>query len=61
MAVLRPAANLTSAVLLTGTTRTTLVSRSALASMPRGPMVGIPHAPESLPPVDRLITQPWSI
>jgi type VII secretion protein EccB, Actinobacterial len=59
--LLRPAANLTSAVLLTGTTRTTLVSRSALASMPRGPMVGIPHAPESLPPVDRLITQPWSI
>jgi type VII secretion protein EccB len=59
--VLRPAANITSAVLLSGTTKTTLVSRSTLESMPRGPMVGIPNAPESLPPPSRLITEPWSI
>jgi type VII secretion protein EccB len=59
--VLRPAANITSAALLSGTTRTTLVSRSTLESMPRGPMVGIPNAPESLPSPQRLITEPWSI
>lgn len=58
--VLHPVLNYTSARLVTGGTDTlTRVSRSSLAAVGRGPAVGIPGAPDTLPPANRLIAEPW--
>ncbi len=58
-----PVANVTSARLLLGggqgvAVRT--VSTASLTRFPRGLLVGIPGAPESLPPRGRLVRAPWS-
>ncbi len=60
---LHPALNYASARLFLGSPRagTVAVSRKSLAVAPRGAMVGIPGAPDSLPPSDRLLSGPWSL
>ena len=57
--VLHPALNMASAKLLAGSQVTT-VSGSALAKLPRGLPVGIPNAPDSLPPTSALSRGAWS-
>jgi type VII secretion protein EccB len=57
---LHPVLNYTSARLLTGGDGTlTRVSRTSLAAAGRGPAVGIPGAPDALPPAKRMLTDPW--
>ncbi|MFL6055850.1 MAG: type VII secretion protein EccB [Actinoallomurus sp.] len=58
-----PVANYTSAKLLTGTgqAKQALVSRDALANYDRGPTVGIPGAPDTLPAANKLVKMPWSV
>ncbi|MEU3165250.1 type VII secretion protein EccB [Streptosporangium sp. NPDC006930] len=58
-----PVANVTSARLLLGGgqgVKVRTVTTASLASFPRGLLVGIPGAPESLPPRERLVRAPWS-
>jgi type VII secretion protein EccB len=38
-----------------------VVSRRSLAKFVRGPMIGIPGAPDSLPDPDHLVKKPWSV
>ncbi|GIH45195.1 type VII secretion protein EccB [Microbispora rosea] len=61
--VLLPTANYVSARLLLDTADVTVrdVSAASLAELPRGPLVGIPGAPDSLPPKDKLVRGPWSV
>lgn len=58
--VLHPALNLTSAKLVAGN-QVTKVSSDALRALPRGLPVGIPGAPDSLPPSGNLTTHAWSV
>jgi type VII secretion protein EccB len=58
--VLHPALNITSAKLIAGHGITT-VSSGALRTLPRGLPVGIPGAPDSLPPTANLTTRAWSV
>jgi type VII secretion protein EccB len=58
--VLHPALNLASAKLVAGHS-VTRVSDSALRSLPRGLPVGIPGAPDSLPPTGDLTARAWSV
>lgn len=55
--------NYASALLIVGTSqpKTVSVSRKSLESAPRGVPLGIPDAPESLAPANRLITDPWTV
>ncbi|GAA3004942.1 type VII secretion protein EccB [Streptosporangium longisporum] len=58
-----PVANVTSARLLIGgaqAVKVRTVTNASLARFSRGLMVGIPGAPESLPPRTRLVRAPWS-
>ncbi|WP_214320867.1 type VII secretion protein EccB [Nonomuraea sediminis] len=59
---LLPVANYVSARLLldAGDVKTRKVSAASLAGFSRGPMVGIPGAPDSLPTKDQLVKGPWS-
>ncbi|WP_033346206.1 type VII secretion protein EccB [Catenuloplanes japonicus] len=58
--VLHPTANLTSAMLIQGGRNTVkLISAASLAGLPRGPQVGIPDAPQTVPDPDRLRAGPW--
>lgn len=57
---LHPALNLASA-LLVGGGRLAEVRPRALDSLPRGLPVGIPSAPDALPPADRLSAAPWTV
>lgn len=67
--VLYPTANYTSALLLLssgssadGTAGEPVeVSQNSLLDVPRGPLVGIAGAPDSLPPQDRLLGGDWSL
>src|SRR5690606_478721 len=61
--LLHPVLNYTSAVFVLGdpTPATVTVPRAALDGVPRGPVLGIPGAPESLPAVDDLVTGAWSV
>jgi type VII secretion protein EccB len=60
--VLYPAANYASALLLTDKySKPVLVSQKSLLGVPRGPRVGIPDAPDSLPAKDRLLGGGWSL
>ncbi|HEY8452467.1 MAG: type VII secretion protein EccB [Micromonosporaceae bacterium] len=61
--LLHPVLNYTSAVLVLGdpAPATVTVPRSALDGVPRGPVLGIPGAPESLPPADDLVTGAWTV
>lgn len=59
---LHPVTNYVSALLVLGQHSPTLsVSRDSLAGVPRGPLLGIPDAPDALPGPDRLLTGPWSL
>ncbi|KXK60069.1 type VII secretion protein EccB [Micromonospora rosaria] len=58
--VLFPMANLTSAMLVQGPTASVkLISRNSLKDLPRGPELGIPDAPQTVPTVGDLVTGPW--
>jgi type VII secretion protein EccB len=57
---LHPALNLASA-LLVGGGKIAEVRSSVLDGLPRGLPIGIPDAPDALPPPDRLTTQPWTV
>ncbi|MEV7803920.1 type VII secretion protein EccB [Microbispora sp. NPDC088329] len=61
--VLLPVANYVSARLLLDTADVTVrdVSAASLAELPRGPLVGIPGAPDSLPAKAKLVHGPWSV
>jgi type VII secretion protein EccB len=58
---LHPMLNLTSAMLVAGTSNTRNVSRSSLEGEARGLTLGIPNAPDSLPAPKRLLTDPWTV
>ncbi|BBA96922.1 hypothetical protein RVR_2444 [Actinacidiphila reveromycinica] len=59
---LRPVLNYASALLLTGSSGTVrTVPREALASIPRGPAIGIPGAPDSLPSGAEVLSAGWSL
>jgi type VII secretion protein EccB len=62
---LRPVLNYTSAVLVAGggstQPKTVSVSRKSLENVPRGVPIGIPDAPDSLAPANRLINGGWTI
>lgn len=58
--VLYPTANLTSAMLLEGTSATVkLISRSSLRDVPHGPEIGITDAPQAPPAAGALLAGPW--
>jgi type VII secretion protein EccB len=61
--VLHPVLNQTSALLAVGSAqpKTALVSRASLASVPRGLPLGIPGAPDPLPPRAALLDDRWSV
>ncbi|HZC69212.1 MAG TPA: type VII secretion protein EccB [Jatrophihabitans sp.] len=58
--VLHPTLNMTSAKLIAGHDITE-VSSATLRTVPRGLPVGIPGAPEALPPSDQLTGHAWSV
>lgn len=57
-----PVANYTSAKLLAGSDQSKqhLVSRDALGKYERGPTIGIPGVPDTLPDPKKLVKMPWS-
>lgn len=61
--VLHPTLNLASALLYAGGDGRNIIEVSAksLATVPRGPMVGIPDAPDSVPPANRLVDGAWTV
>ncbi|NJP98244.1 type VII secretion protein EccB [Nonomuraea sp. FMUSA5-5] len=60
---LLPVANYVSArlVLDPGGFTTRSVSPASLAELPRGPIIGIPGAPDALPAKEKLVKTPWSV
>lgn len=57
-----PVLNYASAKLAVGTDKDPrVVSRASLAKFTRGPMIGIPGAPDSLPDPGHLVKKPWSV
>ncbi|MEE6261245.1 type VII secretion protein EccB [Plantactinospora sonchi] len=61
---LRPVVNYTSALLIVGQggqAKTVSVSRKSLEGAPRGAPLGIPNAPDSVAPRNRLITKEWTV
>jgi type VII secretion protein EccB len=59
---LHPAANYVSALLAKGSYAPLMnVSEKSLAGVPRGPRIGIPDAPDSLPKASDLLTGGWSL
>ncbi|MGF1663481.1 MAG: type VII secretion protein EccB [Kineosporiaceae bacterium] len=59
---LHPVPNYASARLLVGDAgRLVRVSRTSLAGVGRGPALGIPGAPDALPPAARLLSDPWTV
>jgi type VII secretion protein EccB len=60
--VLRPTANYTSAMLVAGQNASVkYVTRSALAGIPVGSPIGIPGAPDTLPPAASLLPGNWAL
>ncbi|MBT8227787.1 MAG: type VII secretion protein EccB [Dactylosporangium sp.] len=60
--MLRPVLNYASALLAMGANApTTQVSRNSLVAVPRGPMIGIPYAPDSVPEAKRLLGGAWAL
>ncbi|WP_142386939.1 type VII secretion protein EccB, partial [Mycobacterium hubeiense] len=60
--VLHPVLNLTSARLITGSAKNpAFVKPAELATLPRGPMVGIPGAPERTPNPPEAAEAQWSV
>jgi type VII secretion protein EccB len=58
---LHPVLNITSAILILGTTSTVQVARKELVDVPRGTPMGIPGAPDPLPGKDQLVRDAWSL
>lgn len=59
---LHPVANYTSALLaINDHAKTITVSRDSLRDVPRGPRIGIPDAPDSLPAADQLLGGGWTL
>ena len=58
---LHPVLNLTSAMLILGTSETVQVARQDLVDVPRGTPVGITGAPDPLPGRDQLVSGPWTL
>jgi type VII secretion protein EccB len=59
---LHPVANYASArLILGGGADTQSVSRNSLVGVVRGPLLGIPDAPDALPDPDRLLGSPWTL
>jgi type VII secretion protein EccB len=59
---LHPVANFASARLALGTAAVTkAVSANSLVGVPRGPMIGIADAPDSLPDPKRMLRAPWTL
>ncbi|MBK1789088.1 type VII secretion protein EccB [Prauserella cavernicola] len=59
---LHPVLNYSSALLALGANAEThSVSRESLMDVPRGPLIGIPDAPDSLPGTDKLLDGAWSL
>lgn len=60
---LLPVANYVSARLVLDAPEVTtrVVSAASLSGYPRGPLIGISGAPDSLPPKDKLVKAPWSV
>lgn len=58
---LYPVANFASAALLVSSPRTVSVSRNSLVGVPRGPRLGIPDAPDTLPDPKRMLGPPWTL
>src|SRR5690348_7867958 len=60
--VLHPVRNLASGLLFAGGSSRNIVSVSAksLSTVPRGPMVGIEDAPDSVPTPDKLVKGSWT-
>jgi type VII secretion protein EccB len=59
--VLHPVANFASAALIVGTAKTISVARRSIAGAPRGPILGIPGAPDALPQRRDLLAGPWTV
>ncbi|BCJ67314.1 type VII secretion protein EccB [Polymorphospora rubra] len=58
--VLYPMSNLTSAMLLQGPSASVkLISGNSLKDLPRGPELGLPDAPQTVPAARDLVTGPW--
>jgi type VII secretion protein EccB len=59
---LHPVTNYVSALLALGKKgETRRVSQRSLAGVPRGPRIGIPDAPDALPPANKLVTGGWTL
>ncbi|MGZ0149063.1 type VII secretion protein EccB [Kribbella sp. WER1] len=59
---LHPVTNYVSALLALGKKgETRRVSQRSLNGVPRGPRIGIPDAPDALPPANKLLTGGWSL
>lgn len=59
--VLHPTPDLTSAMLIQGTAaKVKLISRNSLRDVPRGPALGIAHAPQAVSP-ESLVHGPWLV
>lgn len=59
---LHPVLNYSSALLALGSSaETMIVSRNSLVGTARGPQIGIPDAPDSLPAPERMLTGTWSL
>ncbi|WBB55554.1 type VII secretion protein EccB [Verrucosispora sp. WMMD573] len=59
---LHPVLNYASALLAMETAAPTIsVSRNSLVGTPRGPRIGIPFAPDALPPAGRILEGPWTL
>lgn len=59
--VLHPVANFASAALIVGTAKTISVARRSLRGAPRGPLLGIPGAPDAVPQRRDLLAGPWAV
>ncbi|WP_350279203.1 type VII secretion protein EccB [Kribbella sp. HUAS MG21] len=59
---LHPVTNYVSALLALGKKGTTRrVSQRSLTGVPRGPRIGIPDAPDALPPANKLLSGGWTL
>jgi len=59
--LLHPTANFTSAALLVGSREFVNVSHVSLLGVPRGPRLGIPDAPDSLPEPELMLEGGWTL
>lgn len=59
--VLHPVLNTASGALIVGKAETLSRSGNSLAQYPRGATVGIPNAPDAIPPSSRLLKEGWAL